>query len=564
MIATARSLLRLLPHSPRWLAFSVALAIGQAALLIPVGLLLKRAFDDAIPDGDVGSLVLIGALLLLLFVLSGALALWTRRLVLALTKDAIAHLRIALLERLQALPASWFDRVEASRVHSIVVQDSERVDVMANALAGQGAPAAIVCAALSVALVVVDPLLFLILGITFPLMFIVASRLRPRIMSQTRAWQESFDRYSARIHFALRGRPLIASHSAEDAEQRAGDREIRGLSADGLSMAWLQSLYGQINGTLAAISAVIVLVVGGAAVADDRTTLGSLISFYALLGILRGQAAVLIAAAPQVISGGESLHRLEEILQATEPPAYEGTERIEFRGGFELRDVSFAYDDSPVLRDVRIEAGPGEWVAIAGPNGAGKSTIAALVLGLYRPGRGSVLIDGTPMDEIDVRHFRRSVAVVHQDPLLFSGSVAENIAYGSDDADLDRVREAARLSGAAAAIEALPHGYETNTGDEGGLLSGGQRQSVALARALLRRPALLILDEPTTSLDRSSAPELLAALRELPWRPTVLLISHDPAVLAHAGRHYEVERGTVRAAPPPESPTPLAGASLDG
>lgn len=564
MIATARAHLRLLPRSPRWLALSVALAVGQAALLIPVGLLLKRAFDDAIPDGDVGALVLIGALLLVLFVLSGALALWTRRVVLTVTKEAIAHLRIALLERLQALPAAWFDRTQASRVHAIVVQDSERVDVMANALAGQAAPAAIICAALAAALVVVDPLLFLILAAVWPAMFIASRRLRPRIRVRTREWQESFDRYSARMHFALRGRPLIESHSAEEAEQRAADAEIRDLSSDGLRMAWLQSLYGQVNGTLAAVSAVIVLVVGGAAVADGRSTLGSLISFYALLGILRTQASLLVAAIPQVISGGESLERLEEILDADEPPVYEGERQLSFEGGFELRGVGFSYGETRVLDDVAIAAEPGDWVGLSGPNGAGKSTIGALLLGLYRPERGAVYVDDVAMDEVDVRRLRRSIAVVPQDPLLFSGTVAENISYGADGpaADRERVREAARLSGAEAAIEALPHGYDSEVGDEGGLLSGGQRQSVALARALLRRPALLILDEPSTSLDRESASATLAALRRLPWEPTVLLISHDPKALARADRVYEVDHGRVH--PLGAAPTigGLTGASV--
>ncbi len=176
-----------------------------------------------------------------------------------------------------------------------------------------------------------------------------------------------------------------------------------------------------------------------------------------------------------------------------------------------------------------------------------------------------MLADGVAMDELDVRHLRRSIAVVPQDPVLFAGSVAENIAYGSGEAGLDEVREAARLSGAAATIEALPDGYGTDVGDEGGLLSGGQRQSIALARALLRRPSLLILDEPTTSLDREATPSLLTALHDLPWRPTVLLISHDPAVLAHAERLYEVDAGGIRpAAPPAPTDPPLAGASLDG
>jgi ABC-type multidrug transport system fused ATPase/permease subunit len=545
LIPAARALGRLMRHSHRWLAASVAIAVGQAALLIPIGLLLQDAFDDEIPAGDIDGLIVDGVILLGLTLASSALALWTRWLVLTATKAEIARLRVGLLERLHALPATWFHPRESDRLHAIIVQDSERVDVMANALAGQVVPAALVSFALGIAMAIINPLLCALLAVTWPLMLLVSRRLRPRVRHRTRVWQEAFDRFSARTHFALRARPLISAHAAEDVELAAGGAEARELSAAGLSMAWLQSFYGHLNGALVAISAVLVLIVGGAAVAEGTTSLGSLIAFYALLGLLRGQLAMLLSGIPQVISGGESLERLEEILNAADPPAYTGTRSLQFTGAVALRDVTFAYRDEPVLRALNLEAAPGEWVAITGPNGAGKSTVAAIVLGIYRPQHGAVLADGIDLAELDVSALRPQMGLVPQDPILFGGTIAENIAYGADRVDADAVGEAARLAGLAPMLESLPEGLETVVGDDGELLSGGQRQAVAAARALLRRPSLLILDEPTTSLDRETAPSLLGALRQLPWRPAVLLVSHDPAAVAHADRVYALDHGSA-------------------
>ncbi len=559
MIANLRALRRLFPRTGHWVALACLLAALQAALLIPVGLLIERAFNDVIPDGDGGALVLLGALLLVLFLASSLVAVATRRLILRLTTDAIAELRIAMFDRLQALPLRWFDRNDAARLHAILVADSERVYFMATSLASQGAPAVIVCAALSVALAIVDPLLFAILAVTIPAIYLAGRLLRPLLVRRTYAWMESFDRFSARMQFALRARPLIAAHGTEGVERRRAEAEIRGLSDDGLAMGWMQSLYAQIFSTIGAVAAVIVLVIGGAAVADGRSSLGALVSFFTLLGLMRGQSGQLMTAGAQLISGAESLRRLEDVLELREPPAYpSGGRRIDWSGSFELRGVGFAYDQDEVLRDVDVSAPAGEWTALAGPNGAGKTTIATLALGLYRPDGGEVRADGAALAEIDLLDLRRQAAVVSQDPFLFAGTVADNIGYGSEDADPATIAEAARLAGAAAAIEALPAGYETEVGDEGTLLSGGQRQLVMIVRAVHRRPRLLVLDEPTSSLDEEVAARVLTALRGLPWRPTVLLISHDPAVLALVDRRYEVGGRGARLLAPDQ---PLAGAS---
>ena len=211
-----------------------------------------------------------------------------------------------------------------------------------------------------------------------------------------------------------------------------------------------------------------------------------------------------------------SLSILEE--PAREP--YAGTRAISFSGALAAEDVSFAYDrDRPLLDGVSLTVAPGEVVALVGPNGVGKSTLARLLVGLLRPQAGRVLADGVPLEELDLRALRRRIAVVEQDPYILPGTIRDNLVYAAPHADEQQLREAVRLAGATAFVDGLPQGWQTPVGDDGLLLSGGQRQTIALARALARTPALLILDEPTTSLDDRAVGHLVALLRRLPGHP---------------------------------------------
>jgi ABC-type multidrug transport system fused ATPase/permease subunit len=250
------------------------------------------------------------------------------------------------------------------------------------------------------------------------------------------------------------------------------------------------------------------------------------------------------------MSGRESLARLVAILDAPDREPYRGTRTPTLRHSLALRDVEFGYrDGAPVLRGFDLAVERGERVALVGPNGAGKTTVVALVLGLYRPWRGSVEADGVPYDELDVRALRRLIGFVPQRPLLLPASIADNIAYGAGTPDAGRIREAAALATADDLVERLEDGYATEVGDDGDLLSGGERQRLAIARALVREPALLILDEPTSSLDRGAIARVLANLRTLAHEPAVLVISHDPAVIEDADRVVRLggERSPVAA-----------------
>jgi ATP-binding cassette subfamily B protein len=194
---------------------------------------------------------------------------------------------------------------------------------------------------------------------------------------------------------------------------------------------------------------------------------------------------------------------------------------------------------------VDLELAAGETAVLLGPNGAGKSTILSLLAGLYAPTSGAIAADGVPLEDLDLAELRRSMGVVTQDPLIFPASVRENISYGRPDADDAAIERAVELAGATAFIGELPGGLDARVGDDGVLLSGGQRRRIAIARALLGDPALVLLDEPTTHLDIDGAGELISRLTDAPRHPTVLIISHDPAVAAHADRLFRLRDGRL-------------------
>jgi ABC-type bacteriocin/lantibiotic exporter with double-glycine peptidase domain len=520
-------------------------AIAQTLTLIPIALLVRQAFDESIPTGDAGEVTLIGLASLALYLVSAALGLWARAISLRATKQSVTELRSDLLTKLYALPRSWFDHRDAAKVHGTIVQDSERIDQMTHALVAQLLPTAVVALGLTGAMLVLNPLLFGLLALVAPLLLLCSAIVGRAVRRRTHVWREQFEAFDSQTMFALRSITLTKAHGADAGEVAARRRQIEELGRRGYEMSWMQSAYSLVNGTIMAIGAVIVLIVGGRAVANGSMSLGDLISFFSLLALLRGQTPTLLIAIPSVISGMESLRRVEEVLAAGDEEPYRGRRDLRFGGHLALEGVEFSYDGPPVLRDVSLRLDPGERLVLIGPNGAGKSTLVSLVLGLYRPQRGRLTADGIPYDEIDMRSLRASIGVVMQDPIVFSGTIRENIGFGTPGLDDAALRVAADLATASDFIGRLPDGLDTQVGDEGVLLSGGQRQRLAIARALARRPSLLILDEPTTYLDARSAAGLIENLGRLDPAPAVLLVTHDPLIATHGDRSVELRDGRL-------------------
>jgi len=243
------------------------------------------------------------------------------------------------------------------------------------------------------------------------------------------------------------------------------------------------------------------------------------------------------------MEGIESLLTLYNMSHVKDLPSYSGSGIVIFRGGITLKSVCFGYTDKEeVLHSINLTIPTGAKVAIVGQNGAGKSTIAHLILGFYRPQRGILYADDSPYETLDIVHLRRSIGVVMQNPIIFPGTIKENIIYGCPDASMANVIQASELATAHEFINALPNGYDTLMGEKGVLLSGGQRQRIAIARALLRRPRLLIMDEPTNHLDANSIQKLMYNLKTLDESPSILIISQNMDIANETDYVYVVSK----------------------
>jgi len=296
------------------------------------------------------------------------------------------------------------------------------------------------------------------------------------------------------------------------------------------------------------VAALIVWLLGGWWVYKGETDLGTLVAFQQFLGMFFMPIRQIAHMDEMLNRAATSAHRVFEILD-TEPAIYSKSgshsgENIE--GRIELRNVSFSYDGvRKVLKNVSATIEAGEMVGLAGPSGGGKTTLVNLICRFYDPLEGNILIDGADVRDYDLATLRRKIGVVLQEPFLFHGTVAENIAYGRPEATLDEVIEAARAANAHDFIVGFPDAYDALVGERGQTLSGGERQRISIARAILNDPAVLILDEATANLDSESEALIQEALSRLQVGRTTIVIAHRLSTIQHANRVVVLHNGRV-------------------
>lgn len=537
---------QLIAAQRRPLLLAVCLAALQSFVLIPVPLVAGMLIDRALTQRSNALVLLVGVVICLLYLLNAGLHLWTRRLVIAANTEAVKTLRLKLIERLLQLPHSFYTHADHGQLHAQVVQDSERAALLGGMLVDFVLPSLLSAAMIAAVLCWLYLWLPLILFLVGPVFFLLLRWLARGLKPKVQVWRAAHNEHSSGIQWLIQALELVKQSGAQALETDSQTRLIERLQTATATMDWAKAKEAATQQTLVGVSSMLVLLVGAHGLMTGWLTTGQMIALYFGFTLLRNQAFNVMTALPHLVAGWEALRTLHDFLQADLPQPYQGRRQVTLHGHVRCTDLWFRYETEWILRGVDFALAPGEQVALIGASGVGKSTVVNLLLGFYRPERGEICFDNITLGELDPVCVRQQLALVPQNPLLLSASIRENINYGWRPVTLAEIERAARLAGIHEFIASLPEQYESAVGERGLLLSGGQRQRLALARALLRRPKLLILDEPTNHLDTEAIAHFVHSLKNLEDSPATLIISHNIDVVRAAQRVLILRAGRLQ------------------
>ncbi|MFQ5926026.1 MAG: ABC transporter ATP-binding protein [Terriglobia bacterium] len=359
--------------------------------------------------------------------------------------------------------------------------------------------------------------------------------------------QGKFSELTARVQENLAGVRLLRAFCQEDSELDAFDQLNRDFIRQNRSLIVIQGLFWPALEALLGVAFLLVLWLGGRAVLEGRITLGAFVAFMQYMLLLTWPMIALGWVVNLFERGAASMGRLNQLLTAepeiVDRPSADAPREI--RGAIEFRNLNFRYNGVPVLRNVNLKIAAGQTLAIVGPTGAGKSTLTSLLARLYDSPPESVLVDGIPIEQHRLETLRRAIGYVPQETFLFSERLRENIAFGVDEVSEEQIRDVATIAGLAEDVEGFANGFNTLVGERGLTLSGGQKQRTAIARALLRNPRILILDDALSSVDTYTEEKILQRLTSVMRERTTILISHRVSTVRHADLIVVLKDGAV-------------------
>jgi subfamily B ATP-binding cassette protein MsbA len=463
-------------------------------------------------------------------------------------EDVLVDLQSHLLAHTLRLPKSFFDEQQTGYLVSRLTADVQGLRWFFSGTLVYLASSGLRFIGGLVLVFFLEWRLTLMILVLLPVVVVVVRFFSVRLRALSLQGMEQRGSIARRVQEALSSSSLIKSFSTEEREQKKVEEELNSARQLALEQTTVSGLAGLIIDSLPDVASALTLILGAVWIIAGEWTLGSLLAFQSYQGYVFGPAMGLASASLQLQNALAALERVSAVYDIVPEETGAGLQVEHLGGQVEFDQVSFSYNGhDPILQNISFLVQPGEQIAIVGPSGVGKTTLVSLLLRFYRPTAGEIRLDGRPAQEYQLAALRRRIGYVSQSPTLLSGTLLENLAYADPTVAFREVEQAARAAGIHDFIAGLPEGYQSVVGERGVNFSEGQKQRLSIARALVKRPDILVLDEPTAALDSITERSIFEALPEVTRGRTLFVIAHRLATVQKADRILVLNEGALEA-----------------
>lgn len=536
----------------RWMVIALIAMLGVTAASLAGPWLIRNligAVEQSFGHGAVAvsQVINISAILLFVYALRPALRALQTWATHVAGWGSVAAARKVIYEHLQTLSPSYYSHTQTGQIMSRAINDTAYFESLIAHVIPEAIVSLLTVAGVFVVLFSINPTLALYTVVPIPLIVLGFIAYNRYVRPLFRYAQARLGDLNAAVQDNLSGMREIQVFTQEEREmEQVGQRIMVHSSAITKAVSTSACFHGTID-FFAGLGTVSVVLLGGLMALREQMSIADITGFLLYVNLFYEPIMGLNRLNESLQQALAASDRYFEVLD-TQPDIGDAPGAIQLgkvKGRITYENVSFNYDDTPVLKRINLEIKLGEMVALVGPTGVGKTTMANLIPRFYDPTEGRILVDGVDVRTVAISSLRRNVGMVLQDVFLFNGTVAENIGYGSPDATLEEIIEAAISAGADEFIREMPNGYDTHIGERGVRLSGGQKQRLAIARALLYDAPILILDEATSSVDTETEAKIAAALERLIGGRTTMVIAHRLSTIRHADRIVVLDEGEI-------------------